>query len=292
MTLSIRRLSNALGAEVRDIDIAKTLSEAVKAELREAFLKYHVLLFRDQDLTPEQHIAFTRIFGELDRNEAVPDYRHPQYPEIVLVTNELKDGQPSPTRNIGRQWHSDHSMTLRPTLASLLHAQAVPEVGGDTMFTNMHLAYDTLSDTLKGILDPLWAVHDIIAARHLRGRASDYLEEKRRINPLVAQPVVRIHPETGRKALYVSEMLTTRFVGMTEEESAGLLSYLFAHSVRPEFAYRHQWRRHDLLMWDNRSTMHNALADYEPGQIRTMLRTALVGTPSGYRVEDVPAAAE
>ncbi len=290
MALKIRRLSNALGAEVQGLSIGEALSEEVRRELRAAFLAHGVLLFRDQDLTPEQHIAFTRVFGELDGNDAVPDYRHPDHPEIVLVTNRAEAGTLSPTRNIGRQWHSDHSMKTHPTLGSLLHAKELPEVGGDTMFANMHMAYDTLSDAMKRMLDPLWAVHDVTAARHLRTRPADYLAEKRRINPPVAQPVVRVHPETGRKALYVSEMLTIRFVGMTEEESAGLLDFLFRHSVRPEFTYRHQWRKHDLVMWDNRSTMHNALADFDQSQIRTMHRTALVGTPSGYVLDEAPAA--
>lgn len=286
MALTIRRLSNALGAEVLDLSICGPLSEDIQQELRSAFLTYGVLLFRDQDLTPDQHIAFTRIFGEIDTNDAVPDYRHRQYPEIVLVTNASEGGKPSPTRNIGRQWHSDHSMKTRPTLGSLLHAKELPEVGGDTMFANTYLAYETLSKRLREMLDPLWAVHDVTAARHLRDRPADYLAEKRSINPPVAQPVVRVHPETGRKALYVSEMMTRTFVGMTEEESAGLLDYLFRHSVRPEFTYRHQWRKHDLIMWDNRCTMHNALADFDQRQNRTMHRTALVGTPSGYVVEE------
>ena len=286
MNFRVRRLSNALGAEVMDIDLREEQSEEAKAFLRKAFLDHGILLFREQDITPEQHIRFTSIFGTVETNDAVPDYRHPDYREIVLVTNEKRNGKLSPTRNIGRQWHSDHSMTTRPTLGSILHAQELPETGGDTMFASMYMAYDLLSDGMKKLLEPLWAVHDALNARHLRGRPADELADKRKRIPPVAQPVIRTHPETGRKALYVSDMLTSHFVGMTEEESRPLLEYLFKLSTGPELVYRHQWRRHDLLMWDNRCTMHNALADFDETQTRTMRRTALVGEPLGQLVAE------
>lgn len=292
MPLKIRRLSNALGAEVMDLSLAAPLSATTREEIRDAWLAHGVLLFRNQDITPEQHIAFSRIFGALDGNDAVPDYRHPDFPEIVMVTNEMIAGKPSPSRDIGRQWHSDHSMKTHPTDGSLLHAKIIPEVGGDTMFACMYTAYEALSDGMKQLIEPLWAVHDVTAARHLQRRPAEYLAERRRITPPVAQPVVRVHPETGRKALYVSEMMTRQFVGMTEDESVGLLNYLFQHSVQPEFTYRHQWRRHDLLIWDNRCTMHNALADFDQRQTRTMYRTALLGSASGYVVGETLAAAQ
>jgi len=286
MNFHVRRLSNALGAEITGVDLREEQSGEAKAFLRQAFLDHGILLFRDQDITPEQHIQFTHIFGTVETNDAVPDYRHPDYPQIVLVTNEKRDGKLSPTRNIGRQWHSDHSMTTRPTLGSLLHAQELPDAGGDTMFASMYMAYGLLSEGLKAMLDPLWAVHDALNARHLRGRPADELAAKRKRIPPVAQPVVRIHPETGRKALYVSEMLTSHFVGMTEDESRPLLEYLFKASTSPELVYRHQWQRHDLMMWDNRCVMHNALADFDETKTRTMRRTALVGEPLGYVVTE------
>lgn len=286
MNFHVRRLSNALGAEIEGVDLREEQSEEAKAFLRQAFLDHGILLFRNQDITPEQHIQFTRIFGTVETNDAVPDYRHPEHPQIVLVTNEKRDGKLSPTRNIGRQWHSDHSMTTRPTLGSLLHAQELPDTGGDTMFANMYMAYELLSAGLKAMLDPLWAVHDALNARHLRGRPADELAAKRKRIPPVAQPVIRTHPETGRKALYVSEMLTSHFVGMTEDESRPLLEYLFRMSTSPELVYRHQWRRHDLMMWDNRCVMHNALADFDETKTRTMRRTALVGEPLGYVITE------
>lgn len=288
--LRLRRLSNALGAEVLDLNLSVPISPGAASTLRDAFLQHGVLLVRGQSLSPEQQIAFTRVFGDVDQNDAVAEYRHIEHPQIILITNEVRNGKPSPTRDVGRQWHTDHSHTLRPTVASVLHAKVLPEVGGDTMFANMYMAYETLSDGLKALLDPLWAVHDATNAAHIRKRDAETQAAKRQATPPVAQPVVRVHPESGRKALYVNEMLTRQFVGMTEAESRPLLEYLFAHAVQPEFCYRHQWRLHDLLIWDNRCMQHNALADFDRTQQRTMFRSAVAGLPSGYLV-NVPLAA-
>jgi taurine dioxygenase len=277
MALELRKLSHALGAEVVGFRIRGDLPETTVRELRDAFLRYHVLVFRDQEISHETHIAFSRYFGELDPHDSVPDYRLPDHPEILEVTNEGKE----PAKVFGRQWHSDHSMTIKPVSASLLRAHQLPDVGGDTMFANMHLAYDTLSDGMKEMLQRLSAVHTVAAARHLQGVDPEVRAMKERINPPVAHPVIRPHSETGRPALYVNEMLTSHFVGMTYEESRPLLEYLFRHSTRPEFVYRHVWRKHDLVMWDNRSTMHIALADYDHSQVRRLYRTTLVGQASG-----------
>lgn len=281
MTIQIRKLSRTFGAEVTGVDLSQPISPALREELKQVFLDYHLVLYRNQPIAPEQQIEITRVFGEPDQNVSVPDYRHPEFPEILLLTNERKGGKTSVSARVGRQWHSDQSMTPRPTLGSILHAQSIPDVGGDTVFTNMYAAYDALSPGMKAMLDPMQAVHDVLKAGHLAGKDPDFLAAKRQAVPPVAQPVVRVHPETGRKALYVNEMMTTRFVDMTEEESAPLLNYLFAHSIRPEFTYRHQWRKHDMLMWDNRCTMHLAMGDFDPAQIRKMHRTALVGSACG-----------
>jgi taurine dioxygenase len=240
-----------------------------------------VVVIRGQEITPAQQIAFGRRFGTLDDHKSLPFYRLPDHPEIFLISNKTIDGKPSETKDTGRLWHSDHSFTTHPTMASALYCKEIPAVGGDTLFTNMYMAYETLSDGLKKILDGLEAVHDISGYAPFRKRNAEQVAEIRRINPPVAQPVVRIHPETGRKALYVSEALTFRFVGMTEEESRGLLEFLWRHSVRPEFTYRHKWKVGDLLMWDNRAAMHMAPSDYAPGQPRHMHRITVLGTPSG-----------
>jgi len=283
--LEFRKLSNALGAEVLSFDFRKAISLEVADELYKAFLQYSVLLFRGTEISPEKQLEFTRVFGEPDTNEAVADYRHPDFKEVIILSNDVQLGKPSPSAKAGRQWHTDHSHTLHPTLASILHARIIPEVGGDTMFSNMYMAYETLSEGMKTLLDPLWAVHDATNAGHIRTLDAAGRAAKRKMAPPVAQPVVRIHQETGRKVLYVNEMLTRNFVDMSEAESQPLLTYLFAHAVRPEFSYRHQWRLHDVLVWDNRCMQHNALADFDQRQKRIMFRTAVAGSPSGYLVD-------
>ena len=178
------------------------------------------------------------------------------------------------------------SFTTRPALGSLLRSFAVPEVGGDTLFANMYLAYETLSDGMKKLIADLHAIH-LSGTRKVANTATGILraEEQRRINPPVAQPVVRVHPETGRKALYLGEKVK-RFEGMTEEESRPLIDYLNRHATRPEFVYRHQWRAHDILAWDNRCTMHQALGDFDETQLRHLERTTVLGTPSGHVVAE------
>jgi taurine dioxygenase len=176
------------------------------------------------------------------------------------------------------------SFTTAPSLGSLLKCYAVPEVGGDTLFANMYLAYDALSAGMKKLIDGLHGIH-LSGTRKLANSTTGVVraEEQKRINPPVAQPVVRAHPETGRKALYIGEKVR-RFDGMTEEESAPLIDYLVRHATRPEFVYRHQWRKHDILAWDNRCVMHQALGDFDETQLRHMERTTVLGTPSGYVV--------
>jgi taurine dioxygenase len=202
-----------------------------------------------------------------------------------MVTNEPKvDGSPSDTKYTGRQWHSDMSFTTEPSLGSLLKSYAVPEVGGDTLFANMYLAYESLSAGMKKLIADLHGIH-LSGTRKLANDNTgiDRMQEQKKLNPPVAQPVVRVHPETGRKALYIGEKVK-RFDGMTDEESRPLIDYLVRHATKPEFVYRHQWRKNDILVWDNRCTMHQALGDFDETQLRHMERTTVLGTPSGYVV--------
>ena len=285
MALKLRRLSYALGAEVCDIDVSKPMGESSFGEIHQAFLDHCILLFRNQDVSREQHVEFSRRFGELDKHDSLPRDRHPQYPEILLVTNEPNpDGAPSDSRYTGRQWHSDMSFTTVPSLGSLLRGITVPEVGGDTLFANMYMAYDALSDGMKMLIADLHGIH-MSGTRKIANSATGVprAEEQKRINPPVAQPVVRVHPETGRKALYVGEKVK-RFDGMTDQESQPLIQYLNQHATRPEFVYRHRWKANDIVVWDNRCTMHQALSDFDETQRRHMERTTVLGTPSGYVV--------
>ncbi|MGK2900850.1 MAG: TauD/TfdA dioxygenase family protein [Burkholderiaceae bacterium] len=285
MAIKIRPLSHALGAELSGVDLSKPVDAATRAEIHKAWLDHLVIVFRGQELTPERQIAFGHMFGELDDHKAVPFYRHPEHPEIYLITNKKIGGKESQTKDTGRLWHSDHSFTTRPTTATMLYCREIPPVGGTTMFANMYMAYETLSPGLRAVLDKLEAVHSL---EHYTShnpyfgvRDQAQVAKMHELSPPVAQPVVRVHPETGRKALFVSEGQTSRFVGMSQEESNGLLQYLFAHSVKPEFTYRHTWNVRDMLMWDNRCAMHLALADYSHEHTRHMHRLTVLGTPSG-----------
>ena len=283
MALKLRKLSYTLGAEVCDIDVGAPMSESVFGEIYRAFLDHGILLLRGQRITREQHVEFSRRFGELDRHDALPRDRRKDYPELLMVTNEPKpSGEPSDTKYTGRQWHSDMSFTTVPSLGSLLRCIAVPEVGGDTQFANMYAAYDALSDGMKHLVAGLHGIH-LSGTRRLANATTgvERAEEQVRINPPVAQPVVRVHPETGRKALYIGEKVK-RFDGMTEDESRPLIDFLVGHATRAEFVYRHQWRKDDILVWDNRCTMHQALGDFDETELRHMERTTVLGTPSGY----------
>ena len=285
MAIEIRPLGYALGAAVTGVDLRRPLDDSARASICKAWLDHLVLVFPGQNLTPVQQIGFGRLFGELDDHKSVPFYRHPEHAEIYLITNRQIGGKPSETRDTGRLWHSDHSYTTHPTMATMLHCLAIPPVGGTTMFANQYRAYESLSPGLQQALEKLEAVHSVAHylghnpyTRHLN---RDQVAHMTKISPPVAQPVVRVHPETGRKALYVNESQTSKFVGWTEEESMGLLQHLFAQSVRPEFTYRHSWQVNDLLMWDNRCTVHLAVADYTHDQPRHMHRLSVLGTPSG-----------
>ncbi len=288
-TIGIRRLSNAIGAEITGVDLTQPIDDAMFDSIEKAWHEHLVLLFRDQDITPAQHVAFSRRLGDLDQNNANPFYRLEEFPEILQITNLKVGGKPSDTRNTGRNWHSDLSYTRNPAKGSLLNCRQKPDVGGDTMFTNMYLAYETLSEKMRAIVDDLWAVHDISLVAGIGERDPEKVAEMKRISPPIAHPVVRVHPDTGRKALFVSQRVH-RFVGMTNEESRPILDFLCDHATRHEFVYRHQWRVHDLLLWDNRCTMHLALADFDQSQPRHMLRTTLLGEPMGRLYNEAAAA--
>jgi len=278
-------LNSLCGVEIEDVDLSRDLDDQTFARIEQAFNQRSVVLFRNQRIQHAQHVNFSRRFGELDRHDAFPSDRHPDYPELMVVTNDsAPDGTPSVSRYTGRRWHTDMSQTLTPSLGSLLRCWRVPEVGGDTLFANMYLAYETLSEGMQKLIDGLHAVH-VAGTRQLENTAADkaHAEEQRRISPPVAHPVARVHPETGRKAIYLGEKVT-RFDGMSDEESKPLIDYLNRHATRSEFVYRHQWKPHDIVLWDNRCTMHQALGDFDPAQSRYMERSTVLGTPSGYVV--------
>jgi len=278
--LTIRPLSAACGAEVSGIDIAHPLAPGDVEKLHHALGKHGVLLFRDASLTPEAHIAFSRQFGPLE-SHVVGEFNLADHPEIFVVSNVREEGRLKGAVYAGQYWHSDLSYMPRPSMGSLLLCHEMPEVGGDTIWANMALVYDSLSAPMKQFLGGLRAIHDYSHAydtyfAHLKERPP-LTPEQRAMTPPVEHPAVRTHPVTGRKTLYVNPGFTTGFVGMPREESAPILDFLFRHATRPEFVYRHKWRVRDLMFWDNRGTMHYALADYDFSVRRHMHRTTLAG---------------
>jgi taurine dioxygenase len=276
MSFEIIPLAAELGAEIRGVDLSQNLSESTINDLKQAWGKHSVLLFRGQNLDHAQHVAFSQRFGELDNHDAIPKFRDPEVHEILRVANDVIGGR---KQTVGRQWHSDLSITLRPAHGSLLRSEIIPPVGGDTLFASSYAAYEALSEPMRNFIDGLHAIHDIAHSKQNQGRPD--LAEARKHTPPVVHPVVRTHSRTGRKAIYVNEMSTAKIVELCDEESRAVLDFLFKHTVQQEFVYRHRWARGDLLMWDNESTQHLALGDYDINVPRIMFRTTLLGVPSG-----------
>ena len=278
--LEIRRASHSLGAEILGVDLRQELPDLTIAGIRDALNTHCLLLFRDQDITPEQHVAFSRRFGDLEHH-VLAEYLMPGFPEIYILSNVKKNGKTIGRAGVGEYWHSDLQYLAKPSLGSILHAVEVPEVGGDTIFANQAAAYDALSDGMKDLLDGLQVVHHFAKARNMSanlGHARPFSDEELKKTPPVTHPAVRTHPETGRKALYVSPGFALNFVGMTEAESRPILEFLFEHATNPRFTYRHKWRANDIVFWDNRSLMHYAVQDYDHATDRRhMQRTTISG---------------
>ena len=274
-----RRFDAPLGAEIEGLDLARPLDAETFAAVRKAFLASEgVLVLRDQRISPEQHIAFSRRFGPL-MIHVLKQYLLPGHPEILQVSNVIRDGKPVGLGDAGRYWHSDLSYVAEPSLGSLLLAQELPEKGGDTSFANMYAAYEALTPLVKRRIDGLRAVHsyrnsyDRMAGSTFRPPLTE--AQKAEVQEVV-HPVVRTHPETGRKALFVNQGFTSRILDVPEDESRELLDLLFAHSTEPRFVYRHRWRDFDLVFWDNRCAIHLAHG-CPPEQRRHLHRTTVQG---------------
>jgi len=276
--IDVRPIAGALGAEVLGVDLSQPLDDATFAEIEHAFHDRLVLFFHDQQLTPEQHLAFSRRFGPLSRS---PYVKHmAEYPDIIAV---LKEADERNISTFGNAWHSDFSFLEEPPMGSVLYAREVPAHGGDTLFANMYSAYEALSEGMRRMLDGINAMHSGrpygmggVPADLKVSRSIEIERNRPEADREVAHPVVRVHPVTGRRALFVNSIYTTRFEGMTEAESRPLLQFLYDHAVRPEFTCRLRWRANDLAVWDNRCTMHYAVNDYD-GSRRLMHRTTIKG---------------
>lgn len=268
--MEIRRIAGALGAELHGVSLKKLSSGEVEA-VRRAWLEHLVIFFRDQDLSPEEFMAFARRIGKPIEYPFVKGIAG--FPEIIEV-KKLEHEK----INFGGVWHSDTAYLEVPPMASMLLAREIPPAGGDTLFANMYLAYESLSAGMKQMLDGLAAVNGSAKANVTRTREDRIKADGGDTGKefVAEHPVVRTHPETGRKALYVNAAHTVRLRGMTEEESAPLLNFLFRHQIRPEFTCRFSWRPGSIALWDNRCAQHNPVNDYH-GYRRVMHRITLAG---------------
>jgi taurine dioxygenase len=268
----LRKLTAGCGVEVLGVDIAH-LSNSDMELVRQAYVDHGVIFFRDQKITPDDHIAFARRWGEIDINRFFP--ANGQYPEIAEVRKEKEQ-----KTNIGGGWHTDHSYDPEPAMGSILVARELPADGGDTLFSNMYAAYDALSAGLKNTLSTMRAVHSNAMAFGAAGfyknsdQAGGFKGES--LVGEAVHPVVITHPLSGRKSLYVNPGFTTHFEGWTEAESKPLLDFLFAHAVKPEFTCRFQWHDGSVAFWDNRATWHYAVNDYH-GERRLLHRITIGG---------------
>ena len=276
MNLKTRNLTEHFGAEVQDIDLAQPMSDATFAALRAAFDENSLLLFRGQTVTPEQHIAFSSRWGELEHH-VLQEYTLPGHPELFVLTNKKKDGKPLGAHKTGWHWHIDNTYMPRPSLGSHLYAREVPPEGGDTWFTSLTAAYDSLPEDLKVRIADLKAVHSYAHVYALKYPDREPLSAERKAQvPDLVHPVVRTHPGTGRKVLYISEYIIKNFVGMSEEASRELLDELNARATSDDLVYRHQWRAGDLICWDNRATMHFAQPYDDVNHTRLMHTTRVI----------------
>ncbi len=278
MSFEIRQLSNALGAEIFGLDLSRPLDDATFANVHRAHLEYLVLVFRDQNLTPPQHIEFSQRFGPLDLHPA-DDAVLPDHPFILLVSTRRENGEYIGLPDGGPKWHSDISYRENPSLGSMLYGIEIPEDGGDTGFANMYIAYETLPKSLRNAVEGKRGV--FLAGRNnekqtFRRTLSQAQKDK---TPAIAHPTVRTHPETGRQSIFANEQHTIAIEGMRDDESDAILAELFEHCTRREFTHYHEWRHGDLTFWNNRCTLH--IADLtrldDPSYIRHMHRTTIQG---------------
>jgi len=275
---TLRPLSGALGAEVFGIDLARPVDEQTLVGIRRALVASGVLAFREQSMTPEQQVAFASRFGPLDVHPIVKG--SDEIPELVRVVKPA--GQ---SASFGVGWHSDNSFFSEPSLASLLYGVTIPPYGGDTLYASMESAYAALSEPMRRFLDGLVAVHSasraydprVTGEHKYRGEAPiSYRYDEQAIYAEVEHPIIRTHPESGRKSIYVNQMFTQRIVGLPEGESRAVLKFLYEHCVRPDFTCRLRWQVGTLAMWDNRAVQHYALDDYQDFE-RVMHRVTIRG---------------
>jgi taurine dioxygenase len=276
MAYTIAPLTPHTGAEVCDLDLNDGVDPATRAALNRAFVDHHVLVIRDQHFTPAQFIAAAQIFGELFQHDK-REMHVPGYPQLYYVSNEQT--VPGKRYISGETFHTDHSNHPRPPKATLLFPVSLPSSGGDTQYVNMHLAYDDLPAAMQAKIDGLEAVHVYLSRyspRELRPLSDD---SRRLVPPPGVHPLVRTHPENGKKALYLNPVRIEAIAGMEDAAAQALVAELMAHAIQPKYQYRHRWRYGDMVIWDNRSVIHKANPDYDMAERRYLYRLMLQGEP-------------
>lgn len=265
--ITVTPLAGALGAEISGVDLTEALDEETFGEIHRALLDNLVIFFRDQAITPERHIEFGERFGELHIHPYIPNLEG--YPQIIKL--ESSDTGPGEMAYQSNTWHTDLTYEAEPPLASILHGVVIPEAGGDTMWNNLYAAYEGLSERMREFVQGLTAVHNIVSSMPVnfmeQNWAPKQLERLQDITPPVEHPVVRTHPETGRKCLFVNRNFTSHIAGLNRAESDALLAMLLEHVEQPEYVVRFKWRKNSIAMWDNRCTQHYALVDYRSKRI-------------------------
>lgn len=271
MDINIRRVGGVLGVEVLDFGLAETHPIEIWDQVRSATTENCLLLFRGERISAPQLTEFARALGSIMEPQSAKSWKNrlPEAPDVELLSSAPGSG----ARYAGQAWHSDYAYIENPAVLSFFYLRKAPSVGGDTSFANMYAAYDALSQSMKGMLDDLQAMHS-----NVKRHQYQYLSEDAPVSASdlaayvpVKHPLVMTHPVTGRKSLYVSEALTTAIVGLPVRESEAILQFLFEHCARPEFVYRHVWQENDLVVIDNRCTNHRAVADYDMDEVREML---------------------
>jgi taurine dioxygenase len=274
MSYSVTPLTGHTGAEVRGVDLREPLDDATRADLNRAFVTHHVLVIRDQEFAPPQFKVAAQVFGELQQHNK-KEHHVPGHPDVYYVSNdEIVGGR----RIIpGETFHTDHSNHPAPPKATTLYAVQLPTRGGDTQYVNMHLAYDDLPDEMKQRIEKLKALHVYLSKYSPRPLGHISEGSLREIPPPAIQPLVHTHQDNQRKALYLNPVRMESISGMEDNDALALISQLMAHATQKKYEYRHQWRPGDMLIWDNRSVMHQANADYDMNQRRYLWRLMLKG---------------
>jgi taurine dioxygenase len=279
--LEVRPLAGHIGAEIFGVDLTEPLAQEVVAEIRATLVRWKVVFFRDQDITQDQHVAFGRCFGGVTQAHPTLPAMFPEHPEILLLDNRLiaqgEGGSTSGGVSIDSLWHTDVTFVPNPPMGSILRGVVVPDYGGDTQWTNLVVAYDELSPPIQQLCDELHAVHhNVLPVK--RGHLSDKLKLQFQSQDLRAvHPVVRVHPETGEKALFVNPNFTDYVVELSRREGGHLLAMLYEHLANPAYTCRFRWQPGSIAFWDNRATCHLVPTDIPPGAHRSMERITIAG---------------